>query len=81
MHDEPTEYRFQSQSYLSCRCLRHCRRCRGCHVNIDLAAARITWSRLTTTQIDAVRDAAGAHGDLELVRKADRALARRRGAK
>lgn len=47
------------------------------HLTIDLSAARITWSRLTTAQIDAVRDAAGAHGDLKLVRKADRALARR----
>ncbi len=47
---------------------------------IDLSADRITWSRLTTAQIEAVRNAAGSHGDTVLVRKADRALARRGGA-
>lgn len=47
------------------------------HLTTDLSAARITWSRLTTAQIDAVRTDAGAHGDMQLVRKADRALARR----
>lgn len=47
------------------------------HLVTDLTADRINWSRLTTAQIDAVRTEAGAHGDLKLVRKADRALARR----
>lgn len=47
------------------------------HEITDLAADRINWSRLSNDQIEAVRTDAGAHGDLKLVRKADRALARR----
>lgn len=47
------------------------------HEITDLAADRINWRALTTAQIEAVRADAGAHGDLKLVRRADRAIARR----
>ena len=47
------------------------------HLTIDLSAARINWRRLTTDQVEALRDEANAHGDSVLAAKAARALSRR----
>ena len=47
------------------------------HLTTDLSAARINWRRLTTEQIEALRDEASAHGDATLATKAARALSRR----
>ena len=43
----------------------------------NLTARRINWSALTTSEIEAVRTDAGAHGDSRLVRLATAALRRR----
>jgi len=43
----------------------------------DLTAARINWTALTISEIRAIANEAGEHGDFDLVRKALRAIARR----
>lgn len=47
------------------------------YLTIDLSAARIRWSRLATTQIEALAYEAAVHGDAALATRARRALARR----
>lgn len=47
---------------------------------IDLTAARIRWSVLTRAEIERVLVDAGRHGDVELVVRARRAIARRSAA-